>query len=350
MIELLLQAERALSVGLVDQADRLYRQVADADPRNSIAVVGLARVALERSDDAEAWRQARRALAIDPENVAAGRLADRLEEVFAARGDALPEPRAGDPDLAPADVGARVGAGIERRVGRLRGPRRPPAPEDSPMKVLVTGGAGYVGGVSVDALVEAGHSVVILDDLTTGHRAAANAAARLVVGSYADAATIGPLLEAERPDAILHCAARSVVGESVRDPGVLLPRQRRGRHRPARGGACRGRREARVLVDGGRLRRAGPDADRGGCGAAADQPLRRDEAHARGRPALVRGGVRVAERQPALLQRGRRHPAAGRGPPAGDASHSQRPQRGRRRPAADRVRRQLPHARRHADP
>ena len=87
------------------------------------------------------------------------------------------------------------------------------------MKVLVTGGAGYVGGVSVDALVEAGHSVVILDDLTTGHRAAANAAARLVVGSYADPATIGPLLEAERPDAILHCAARSVVGESVRDPG-----------------------------------------------------------------------------------------------------------------------------------
>ena len=106
MIELLLQAERALSVGLVDQAERLYRQVAEADPRNSIAVVGLARVALERSDDAEAYRQARLALAIDPENVAARRLADRLEEVFAVRGETLPEvdavelaPTRGQPSL-----------------------------------------------------------------------------------------------------------------------------------------------------------------------------------------------------------------------------------------------------------
>jgi tetratricopeptide (TPR) repeat protein len=89
MIEILLQAERALAVGLVDQAERLYRQAADADPRNSIAVVGLARVALERGDEPEAWRQARRALAIDPENVAAQRLADRLEEVWAYRGESL---------------------------------------------------------------------------------------------------------------------------------------------------------------------------------------------------------------------------------------------------------------------
>ena len=86
------------------------------------------------------------------------------------------------------------------------------------MKVLVTGGAGYVGGVSVDAILAAGHDVVVLDDLSTGHAAIANPAARLVTGSYGDEAATRALLEAERVDAILHCAARSLVGESVQDP------------------------------------------------------------------------------------------------------------------------------------
>jgi UDP-glucose-4-epimerase GalE len=86
------------------------------------------------------------------------------------------------------------------------------------VRVLVTGGAGYVGSVSVERLVEAGHDVVVLDDLSTGHRESVPQTASVEVGSYGDAAEISRLLERARVDAILHCAARSLVGESVRDP------------------------------------------------------------------------------------------------------------------------------------
>ena len=70
MIELLLQAERQLSVGQLDAAERLYWQAIENDPKNSIAVVGLSRVALDRGDDRTAYEFARKALEIDPENAA----------------------------------------------------------------------------------------------------------------------------------------------------------------------------------------------------------------------------------------------------------------------------------------
>ncbi len=90
-MELLLQAEQALGMGLLDRAERLYRQAADVDPRNAIALTGLSRVALDRGDDARALQLAWRALAIDPENAVAVRLAARLEEVLKTRGAALPD-------------------------------------------------------------------------------------------------------------------------------------------------------------------------------------------------------------------------------------------------------------------
>jgi thioredoxin-like negative regulator of GroEL len=84
MIEPLLEAERNLNMGLLDHAERLFAQVVEHDPRNAIAVVGLARVAIERGDDRRAHALARQALAIDPENVAAVRLEARLVEVLGA--------------------------------------------------------------------------------------------------------------------------------------------------------------------------------------------------------------------------------------------------------------------------
>jgi tetratricopeptide (TPR) repeat protein len=90
VIELMLEAERALAVGLLDQAERHYAQVVAADPRNAIAIVGLARVSLERGDQAATYRYARRALALDPDNPAASHLVHRMSEQFAIRGEPLP--------------------------------------------------------------------------------------------------------------------------------------------------------------------------------------------------------------------------------------------------------------------
>jgi tetratricopeptide (TPR) repeat protein len=92
MIAPLLEAERLLLHRQVDAAERIYLDVLEADPRNSIAVVGLARVALEREDDPGALDLARRALEIDPDNLAAQRMVRRLEEVLRYRGESI-EPR-----------------------------------------------------------------------------------------------------------------------------------------------------------------------------------------------------------------------------------------------------------------
>ena len=85
------------------------------------------------------------------------------------------------------------------------------------MRLLVTGGAGYVGSVCAAHLVEAGHDVVVLDDLSTGHRDAIPDGCDFVEGDLAELA--GPTL-AGGFDGVLHFAARSLVGESMERPEV----------------------------------------------------------------------------------------------------------------------------------
>jgi tetratricopeptide (TPR) repeat protein len=109
MIELMLQAERNLAMGLTDQAEGLYRRALESDPRNAIAAVGLARVALARDDEREAYRLAVDALRIDPENAAALRLESRLYEVLAGRGEPIArEPVAVRAAAAEADRSRRM--------------------------------------------------------------------------------------------------------------------------------------------------------------------------------------------------------------------------------------------------
>jgi UDP-glucose 4-epimerase len=85
-------------------------------------------------------------------------------------------------------------------------------------RYLVTGGAGYVGSHVVLALVERGDEVVVLDNLRQGHRAAIAPAAHLVVGDLSDRSTVREVLAGWRFDGILHFAALSLVGESMREP------------------------------------------------------------------------------------------------------------------------------------
>jgi UDP-glucose 4-epimerase len=86
------------------------------------------------------------------------------------------------------------------------------------MRVLVTGGAGYIGGVVVAQLVAAGHDVVVYDNLSRGHREVVPSAAQLVVGDVGDRTALEAAFDEHRPEAVLHFAAWIEAGESMREP------------------------------------------------------------------------------------------------------------------------------------
>ncbi len=130
MIELLLQAERAVGIGALDQAERLYWQAIDADAQNAIAIVGLAKVARLRGDDRTAIAFGRRALKVDAENAVAQRLVAELESAHpvaptaAALAAAETAPAAAAPELvahpaAPVPVADLAPAGASASKAEL---------------------------------------------------------------------------------------------------------------------------------------------------------------------------------------------------------------------------------------
>ncbi|MFO7650899.1 MAG: NAD-dependent epimerase/dehydratase family protein, partial [bacterium] len=90
------------------------------------------------------------------------------------------------------------------------------------MNVLVTGGAGYIGSVAVKTLLEAGHTVAVYDSLALGHAGAVSSPARLHSGDLADPAALDAAFTKETPDCVMHFAARSLVGESMEQPGLYF--------------------------------------------------------------------------------------------------------------------------------
>lgn len=87
------------------------------------------------------------------------------------------------------------------------------------MNVLVTGGAGYIGSVCVEELLNRGHSVTVFDDLSEGHRSAVDERARFINGRTGDKEKITEAINSSNAEAIIHFAASALVGESMTDPG-----------------------------------------------------------------------------------------------------------------------------------
>jgi UDP-glucose 4-epimerase len=87
-----------------------------------------------------------------------------------------------------------------------------------PMRVLVTGGAGYIGSVVAEELLQAGHQVVVFDNLSRGHRQAVPKNAELVVGDLADRECLDRLFRSRAIDAVMHFAALIEAGESMKAP------------------------------------------------------------------------------------------------------------------------------------
>lgn len=87
------------------------------------------------------------------------------------------------------------------------------------MNVFVTGGAGYIGSVCTEELLNAGHSVTVYDNLTEGHRSAVDPRARFILGRPEEEGDILNAVKNARPDSILHFAASALVSESMVNPG-----------------------------------------------------------------------------------------------------------------------------------
>ena len=90
------------------------------------------------------------------------------------------------------------------------------------MKILVTGGAGYIGSVTTELLLNRGHQVHVFDNLERGHRAAIDDRARLIQGDLRNAESIAVAMQTVKPDAVMHFAAYALVGESMENPSMYF--------------------------------------------------------------------------------------------------------------------------------
>ena len=180
------------------------------------------------------------------------------------------------------------------------------------MRLLVTGGAGYIGSIVAQQLLARGDDVTVLDSLYRGHRAAVPEGAAFVEADLLDPDALPAALAGF--DGVVHFAALSLVGESVEFPERYWRGNVVGALNLLDAMRASGRQAARLLLDRRDLRRARRRPDHRGHADRAGQRVRqleardRPDAHRRGARARPGGGLA------ALLQRRRRERGAGRGP------------------------------------
>ncbi len=90
------------------------------------------------------------------------------------------------------------------------------------MRILVTGGAGYIGSIVTERLVAEGDEVIVFDNLSQGHRAAVHPQAHFVEGDLKDVAAVDALFDEFRPEAVMHFASNTLVGESMEKPFLYI--------------------------------------------------------------------------------------------------------------------------------
>jgi len=86
------------------------------------------------------------------------------------------------------------------------------------VKIFVTGGAGYVGSICVEELLQRGHEVIVFDNLSEGHRIAIDPRATFIHGDLNDSKSVSLAINTSRPDAVMHFAANALVAESMQNP------------------------------------------------------------------------------------------------------------------------------------
>src|SRR5947208_9761691 len=90
------------------------------------------------------------------------------------------------------------------------------------MKIFVVGGAGYIGSVCAELLLNEGHEVAIFDNLSEGHRQAVDPRANFIQGELAHPQQIDAAISMTHPDAVMHFAANALVGESMQNPSKYI--------------------------------------------------------------------------------------------------------------------------------